>query len=632
MDRSVKAPSMSGGEYHELAGIGAIAVGVPSLIELAGAAVWAAPMYGGPKQDVPFRNPVGLGWHLLATHDLAWTGEATAALGTLVGGGLAALAGTAIGVRWACRRCAAARADRRWRKGRPAHVALGKATAGKLDRHPIDTQARFMGRGAELDDLSWDAVQAKAIDLGVQLDEGQVPGVLIGRAVSDRREMWASYEDLHLDIWGPRSGKTTSRVIPAIMDAPGAVVATSNKRDVVDATRGHRSTLGEVWVFDPQSVADAEPSWFWNPCEWVRGNGKGAQARAAELAGHFADATEADGDAFFEPEGEDLLTALILAAALAEKPITQVFEWITKQDETKAAVRILDDHGYGLVAGALAEQVNAPDKQKGGVFATAKKMAAILKYEEIRQWVCPAQRGERPRRAFDVAEFVTSKDTLYLLSEEGKTSGGALVTAFASAVAAAGKAEGVRANGRMPVPMLIVLDEAANIVRWRDLPKQYSHFGSRGIVVMTILQSWAQGVRCWGSEGMSALLSAANVLTLGAGLKDTGFLRDMSELVGSHHELVTSVSRGRRPDSGTESTSRTSEATLTPSDISAMPKGRALVFVSGHRPTLVRTTPWMERGDADLIRDSIEQHAPTQSSTPAGPHLRAVPSSEEDAA
>jgi hypothetical protein len=40
----------------------------------------------------------------------------------------------------------------------------------------------------------------------------------------------------------------------------------------------------------------------------------------------------------------------------------------------------------------------------------------------------------------------------------------------------------------------------------------------------------------------------------------------------------------------------------------------------------------MERGDADLIRDSIEQHAPNQSSTPAGPHLRAVPSSEEDAA
>jgi hypothetical protein len=39
-----------------------------------------------------------------------------------------------------------------------------------------------------------------------------------------------------------------------------------------------------------------------------------------------------------------------------------------------------------------------------------------------------------------------------------------------------------------------LLDEAANVCRWRDLPNLYSHYGSRGIVLMTILQSWSQGV------------------------------------------------------------------------------------------------------------------------------------------
>lgn len=629
MDRTVKSPSMSTGEYHELAGIAALAVGVPSLVELAGIATWAAPMYGAPEQSVPLTNPVSLGWQLLATHELAWTGEATAALGTIVGGGLAAVAATAVGVRWACRRCAAARSDRRYRKGRPAHMALGKAAA---DRHAIDAQARWMARGAELDDLCWSAMEAKAAELGVVLGEGQVPGVLIGRAVTDGRELWGSYEDLHLDIWGPRSGKTTSRVIPAIMDAPGAVVATSNKRDVVDATRAHRSEFGDIWVFDPQDVAEAEPSWYWDPCAWVLGpdGGQGAQERASELAGHFADSVDSTGgDPFFEPEGEDLLKGLILAAALAKEPITKVFEWVTKPtDETP--VVILDNNGFGLVAGALSSRYNSADKEKSGVFSTAKKMAAVLQYEGVRRWVCPPARGERSRRAFDVDEFVTSTDTLYLLSKDKKSSAGPLVTAFASAVAAAGEADGTRAGGRMPVPMVIVLDEAANIVRWRDLPKQYSHFGSRGIVVLTILQSWAQGVRCWGEDGMRALLSATNVLTLGAGLKDTGFLRDVSELVGQHHELVTSTSRGRRADSATVSTSRASEATLASSDISAMPKGRALVLVSGHRPTLVRTTPWMERGDADTIRASIADHTPHRTST--APRLRAVPSAGEEAA
>jgi type IV secretory pathway TraG/TraD family ATPase VirD4 len=357
--------------------------------------------------------------------------------------------------------------------------------------------------------------------------------------------------------------------------------------------------------------------------------GAGAQERAAELAGHFAAAGEADKrDAFFDPEGEDLLAGLFLACALGKHPITQAFAWVTKVDD-KEPIEILDANGFGLLAGALSDQYYAPDKQRGGVFSTAKKMAACLKYERIRPWVCPPAKGESPRRSFKVADFVTSRDTLYPLSKEGKGSAGPLVTALCAAVAAAGEAEGTRhPRGRLPVPMLMVLDEAANIVRWADLPKQYSHFGSRGMVVMTILQSWAQGVRCWGPEGMQALLSAANVLVLGAGLKDTSFLRDMSELVGQHYELTTSVSQSHgKGGTRSTSTSRTIETTLAPSDLSALPKGRVLVFTSGHRATLAEAVPWMARPYAAQIQaaiDEIEQSDPTEIPA-ARPRLRAVP-------
>ncbi|MBF6548882.1 type IV secretory system conjugative DNA transfer family protein [Nocardia brasiliensis] len=611
-----------------------VAVGVPSLVELAGTAVWAAPMYGGPKQDVPLGNPAGLAWELFSTHELVWTPAAWVALGTLVGGGLATIGVTAWGTRWACEHYRAAREARREARRRNPRDRR-KASPARAARHEVDDRAKFMGRGAELDDLCWAATEAKAFELGVGLAEGQVPGVLIGRAVTDNRELFGSFEDLHLDIWGPRQGKTSTRVIPAIMDAPGVVVATSNKRDVVDATRNHRAEQGEVWVFDPQGVAEEDNSWFWNPCTWVRGEDGGPQAqeRAAELADHFAAGVDgADkGDAFFEPEGLELLTGLILAAALDERPITDVFAWVTKSAD-RTPEKILDRHGFDLVAAALAEQYTAAEKQRSGVFATAKKMCGVLKYQRIRAWVTPAGAGERPRRAFDAAEFVRSTgDTLYLLSEEGKASGGPLVTALAAAVAEAGKCEGTRYGGRMPIPMLIVLDEAANIVRWRDLPKQYSHFGSRGIVVMTVLQSWAQGVRCWGPEGMGALWSAANIKVLGSGLDDAGFLRDRSEMVGGHKERTTSVSRGQRPDSVTESTSLTTEPTLTPSDIGALPRGRCLVFTAGHRPTLVRTVPWMERGDAALIHASLAEHTPNPTAA-AAPRLRAVPPREEDAA
>ena len=36
-------------------------------------------------------------------------------------------------------------------------------------------------------------------------------------------------------------------------------------------------------------------------------------------------------------------------------------------------------------------------------------------------------------------------------------------------------------GGRLVVPLVAVLDEAANVCRWPELPNLYSHCGSRGI-------------------------------------------------------------------------------------------------------------------------------------------------------
>jgi type IV secretory pathway TraG/TraD family ATPase VirD4 len=49
----------------------------------------------------------------------------------------------------------------------------------------------------------------------------------------------------------PRSGKTSSIVIPAMLAAPGAAVSTATKRDVLEATWRARAEIGQVWLFDP---------------------------------------------------------------------------------------------------------------------------------------------------------------------------------------------------------------------------------------------------------------------------------------------------------------------------------------------------------------------------------------------
>ena len=49
----------------------------------------------------------------------------------------------------------------------------------------------------------------------------------------------------------PRSGKTSSLIIPNVLAANGAVVSTSTKPDVLDATVTARSALGRCHLFDP---------------------------------------------------------------------------------------------------------------------------------------------------------------------------------------------------------------------------------------------------------------------------------------------------------------------------------------------------------------------------------------------
>ena len=70
-----------------------------------------------------------------------------------------------------------------------------------------------------------------------------------------------------------------SRAIPTIMAAPGAVLVTSNKRDVVDATRDPRAKRGRVWVFDPQAIAGERVELVVEPLELCPQRAARARAR-----------------------------------------------------------------------------------------------------------------------------------------------------------------------------------------------------------------------------------------------------------------------------------------------------------------------------------------------------------------
>lgn len=494
-----------------------------------------------------------------------------------------------------------------------AGVALTRPARRRRTR--VDRAAAYMGRGRDVQAQGRKAATTTAKRLGVD----QSPGVPIGLTVGGRRQIYGTWEDMHVDIWGPRTGKTTSRAVPAILDAPGAVLVTSNKRDVVDATRDVRAGGGSVWVFDPQGIALEEPVWWWNPLSYVTD-----EVKAAKLAEHFAAGSRDPGartDAYFDPAGQDLLAGLLLAAALDKRPITDVYLWLTRP-KNDDAVSILNAHGYTLTADQVAGVISAPERQRGGIYGTAQQMAGCLTNRSIARWVNP-QRALDTRPQFDPAAFVRAgAGTLYSLSKEGRGTAGPLVTALTVAVVEAAEDLAARSpRGRLPTPLLGVLDEAANVCRWRELPNLYSHYGSRGIVLMTILQSWSQGTEVWGEAGMKKLWSASNVKVYGGGVSEASFLEDLSRMIGDYDRQSSSLSTGR----GFRTVSRQlqRDRILDIADLAALPRGRAVVLASGSRPTLIHTQPWMNGPHAAAVHASIAAHDPQAPATIASAQLAA---------
>jgi type IV secretory pathway TraG/TraD family ATPase VirD4 len=474
-------------------------------------------------------------------------------------------------------------------------------------RTRIDDVARYMASREDLAALSPEGVTESARRLRPSLARLRDPaadetGVLIGRTVVGDMPLRQSWEDMAVDIWGPRTGKTTARAIPAIVAAPGAVLVTSVKGDVVDATREVRAARGRVWVFDPQGVLGEEPTWWWNPLAGI-----GSITAARRLAAHFGAAEREPGvqrDAFFDPAGEELVANLLLAAAVSGRTIIDAYRWSVSPREEQPAL-ILGERGFPLPAEAVNGVLNMPDKTRGSVYATAQKMLICLTEPSVTRWVTP-----RPGAVFDQAAHVRSHDSLYLLSQGGAGSPAPLVAAFTDAVLKAGEVASASAPGRrLDPPMLSILDEAANICRIRDLPNLYSHYGSRGLPIITILQSYAQGVDVWGREGMRKLWSAANVRTYGGGVTETDFLEELSKLVGEHDVATRSSTTGRGLERSVSMQTRR-QRILDVSELGAMPRGRMVVLASGAPPALARTCPWQEGPYADAIGASLARWDP----------------------
>ncbi|MFJ9033610.1 type IV secretory system conjugative DNA transfer family protein [Streptomyces sp. NPDC102274] len=493
----------------------------------------------------------------------------------------------------------------------PLLITITLAVAGALwwTRHKSGSgkakRVAGMAKHRDIEPLLAKAITAKARSLRPSLKDAKHidardSGILLGNLQGTRHEVRMGYEDVAVAIMAPRSGKTTSLAIPSILNAPGPVLLTSNKAagDAYTATLDARTRVGRTWSMDPQQIAHAERAMWWNPLADAK-----TLDGAGRLAGHFlaasVDASQ-QGD-FWSKAGSNILSQLFLAAALDERPVTDVMQWLAFPAD-RTPLDILRDHSFTAVAAQLKGTVEGPPETRDGIYETARQYAAALLNSQIAAWVTP----QKNIPEFRPSDFVTSTDTLYLLSKDGGGGASALIAACADSVMRAATAQAERAGGRLDPPLLAILDEAANVCKISDLPDLYSHLGSRGIIPITILQSYRQGQKVWGDAGMDALWSASTIKVIGSGIDDPDFADKLSRLIGDHDVETKSTSLS---DSGKSTSFSMRQERILPADaIRALAKGTALCFATGMRVAMLDLRPWyLEPGAHELTAAS--EHA-----------------------
>lgn len=492
-------------------------------------------------------------------------------------------------------------------------AALGRAAvrlwrssgAGARGAGGLGAAVRSLATTDEVRTLTRPAADARARQLCPSLAgrralaDDQV-GLPLGRLEPRGPQLRASWEDVGLTVMAPRAGKTTALAVPLVLAAPGAALVTSNKADVLVDTIGMRRGDGEgrCWVFDPQQIAHTDQDLWWNPLGQVH-----SIDEARRLASHFLQEVAAGGrdNDFWNNAGLGLLASLLLAAAASGQTLAQVWEWLNDSTDPTPA-RLLDSHGHRATASGLRGRQSGAWETREGIYENARTAAQCLESAQIMGWVTPQPDTDELRPE----TLPASVDTLYLLSKEDAGAAQPLVAALADqTLQAAQRLAEATAAGRLDPPLVAVLDEAANVCKIRNLPKFYSHLGSRGVTVWTVLQSYRQGQGVWGDLGMGTLWGAATVKVVGAGVDDPRLAEDLSRLIGEHEITTVSYSRGRGSRSTSTATRR--QRILGPEDVRSLPKWRALLLVTGSRVALLRTQSWRDGPHAARILASSDR-------------------------
>jgi type IV secretion system protein VirD4 len=419
--------------------------------------------------------------------------------------------------------------------------------------------------------------------------------------------VWASCEDVTQTLGRPRWGKSVAEIC-RIIDAPGAVIATSTRADLYEKAHRLRRQHGPVFVFNPSGLGGIATTVSFDPLTGCT-DPKTAVDRAGDLiagaaAGSEGGSTVGDRE-HWAGQARDTLAVLMHAAALGGASMRDVHAWVSNPKAHYNRVREMletspEAAGFGH---ELEHFVHTNDRTQTSITQSIRPAlmwlhdagAARAAGQQVTGPVIDAAGvtvpDGPPPPPLDVEALLFGHGTVYLLGAEDAQHA-PLLTALTGHLARTGRQIAGRSpDGRLDPPATFALDEAPNICMI-PLDKWSSDFGGRGMPMHILAQSSSQLAQRWGEHGAATIMNNAGAVIIYGATSDKD-LRTHSTLIGDREERV--ITRDHRGKVISETTHRV--PIFSPAQLAQLPKFRAVVLCAGMPPVIGKTERYWKRAD-----------------------------------
>ena len=439
-------------------------------------------------------------------------------------------------------------------------------------------------------------------DIGWRLGRSHMP-----RGV----ELWCRY-DRTAGVFGEQgSGKTLDVLAPALLAHRGAGLATLTKLEDLLLTAGRRQVpLSEgaaprpIAVLDPFSAAPGLPQLTWDPiagCVDPTVATRRSRAFAAgTVTGAVAGGRQDSAARFYAAETAKVLMCFLHAAALTDRSMEHVLEWVANPVSAEQPLEILQRHPHaaprwdGLLHGAL----HGSAETVGNTVTTVQQAMDLFFNPDILARCVPT----RARPATNIEDLIAAQGTVYLLGREDPYASAApLMTAIAEHVLDTALWMATTSpHGRLTPSFLACLDELPSTTPLPTLRVRMANERALGLSFIYASQTWKQMVVSYGEDEARSLFGLTNNLVVFGSGKDVHFYRELSDLIDDVRTSRQTVTDGP----GGVGTSRAGEweKVMRPGDIRRIPQRQALVIAGSAPPIIAKLSRCIDGPDGAKLK------------------------------